>query len=107
VKPVMCLDFDGVLKMPDGSPVPGAVEAVTRYLDHFDVLVYSARSARPGGIQEMKWWLRDNGFPVDRLGFPPGKVPLHVLIDDQAVRFEGSWPEPGELLAGKSWVEGR
>lgn len=71
-KPILCLDFDGVIHsyksgwvksdfIPD-PPVPGAFEFIYRALEHFDVQIFSSRSktAHSGdggnGIRAMKFW---------------------------------------------------
>lgn len=112
-KPTLCLDFDGVLhwyrngwKGPlviDDEPVPAAVEMVTKYLDYFEVVVFSSRSHQPGGIQAMTHWMNKHGFPVERIGFPVTKPSAFLSIDDRALRFEGVFPGPEELLAMKPW----
>lgn len=67
-KPILCLDFDGVLHeyrsgwkgarcIPD-PPVPGAIPALLSYLKHFDVCILSSRSHQWGGRRAMKRWLR-------------------------------------------------
>lgn len=67
MKPILCLDFDGVLHsyssgwkgaavIPD-PPVPGALEFVVRSLDRFRVAIFSSRSHQWGGRRAMKAWL--------------------------------------------------
>lgn len=68
MKPILCLDFDGVLHsytsgwkgariIPD-DPVPGALEFVVGALDRFRVCILSSRSHQWGGRRAMKQWLR-------------------------------------------------
>lgn len=68
-KPILCLDFDGVLHsytsgwkgarvIPD-PPVPGALEFLVGALDHFEVCILSSRSHQWGGRRAMKRWLRE------------------------------------------------
>lgn len=70
MKPILCLDFDGVIhsyasgwkgaaNIPD-PPVPGALEFMVRALERFDVAVFSSRSHQWGGRRAMKQWLRRN-----------------------------------------------
>ena len=70
MKPILCLDFDGVLHsytsgwkgasvIPD-PPVPGALQFVVEALDHFTVAVHSSRSHQWGGCRAMKRWLRNH-----------------------------------------------
>ena len=67
MKPILCLDFDGVLhsyssgwkgarRIPD-PPVPGALEFVVGALDLFRVAVLSSRSHQWFGRASMKLWL--------------------------------------------------
>lgn len=64
-KPVLCLDFDGVIHaytsgwkganvIPDG-PVPGAMAFILEAQKHFTVAIYSSRSGQRYGIDAMKF----------------------------------------------------
>lgn len=66
-KPILCLDFDGVLhaytsgwqgaaRIPD-PPVFGAIEFLIDAREHFQVSVFSSRSHQWGGRRAMKRWL--------------------------------------------------
>jgi hypothetical protein len=66
-KPILCLDFDGVLHsylhgwqgpgvIPDG-PVPGALNFLTKAADFFEIHVFSSRSAWRRGRRAMRAWL--------------------------------------------------
>ena len=66
-KPILCLDFDGVIHahksgyqgarvIPDG-PVDGALEFISEALEHFEVHIYSSRSHQWGGRRAMRRWL--------------------------------------------------
>ena len=67
-KPVLCLDFDGVLHSyasgwqgvgaVSDAPVPGAVEFLLRAQRAFTVAVYSSRSSSVRGRWAMQRWLR-------------------------------------------------
>lgn len=68
MKPILCLDFDGVLHsytsgwkgatvIPD-PPVPGALEFVVGALERFSVAILSSRSHQWFGRLAMKRWLR-------------------------------------------------
>lgn len=68
MKPILCLDFDGVIHsytsgwkgartIPD-APVPGALQFIVEALDHFDVQIFSSRSNYLFGRAAMKRWLR-------------------------------------------------
>jgi len=67
-KPILCVDFDGVLHsytsgwkgprvIPD-PPVDGAIQFLITAQKHFNVHVYSSRSRYFGGRRAMKVWLR-------------------------------------------------
>lgn len=68
MKPILCLDFDGVLhsytsgwkgarNIPD-PPVPGALEFVVGAITRFRVCILSSRSHQWGGRRAMQQWLR-------------------------------------------------
>lgn len=112
-KPILCLDFDGVLHsytsgwkgaavIPD-PPVPGMVPFLERALAEFDVQIFSSRSGQDGGMDAMKDWI---GYHVmdhfggvmadppeleraiairDVIGWPTEKPPAMVTIDDRAI----------------------
>jgi len=67
MKPILCLDFDGVLHsytsgwkgaavIPD-PPVPGSLEFIVKALDTYEVAIFSSRSHQWGGKRAMKRWL--------------------------------------------------
>jgi hypothetical protein len=122
-KPILCLDFDGVLHaytsgwqgvdvIPDG-PVPGAMFFLLQAVRRFDVCIYSTRSNDPAGIMAMdraiKEWLDAELLPVQvaevrwHIKFPAEKPPAMVTIDDRAVTFTGAFPSVEDLLAFKTW----
>ena len=131
-KPILCLDFDGVLHLyssgwngaaciPD-PPVPGAMAFLVEAVEHFQVAVFSARSGQQGGLLAMKDWLREqltthfqNGPLADdllaRIDFPTRKPAAFVTLDDRALTFSGTFPpvpvperpaEPRYLGGGRS-----
>src|SRR5262245_2133850 len=66
-KPILCLDFDGVLHsyasgwqgaavIPD-PPVEGAIQFLYDALLHFRICIYSSRSHQEGGIEAMQNWI--------------------------------------------------
>lgn len=121
-RPILCLDFDGVIHMyssgwkgaaviPD-APVPGALEFIIQASEKFSVNIFSSRSHQQGGIQAMKMWL--DYWQVDRelrpdiriseiVHFPTEKPPAHITLDDRAVTFNGTWPDLKNLLEFKPW----
>jgi len=132
-KPILCLDFDGVIHsyssgwrgarvIPD-PPVPGAIRwlrsllsdpecicaMAPRYLD-FNVQIYSSRSRYFGGRRAMKKWLAREfekiGDPpqlVELIKFPRMKPPAFLQIDDRALTFRGVFPTVAEMKAFKPW----
>lgn len=122
-KPILCLDFDGVIhsyesgwkgadKIPD-DPVPGAITFLMKAAEHFEVHIFSSRSNQDGGIPAMMEWLRKhatNLYGVNQatnliavIGFPTAKPPAMLTIDDRAITFDGTFPEPTSLLSFKPW----
>jgi hypothetical protein len=112
-KPILSLDFDGVLHwyrngwqgatVIDDIPVPGAQEFVSNALEHFRVVIYSSRSHQTGGIDAMREWLQEHGFP--EVEFCTEKPSALVSIDDRAITFSGDWPDPVDLLAFQPWYK--
>jgi len=118
-KPLLSLDFDGVihlytsgwtdvLNIADG-PVPGAFNFIREALDHFEVAIFSGRSAHPGGVEAIQKWFADNGLEAEyreRLQWPIAKPMAYLIIDDRALQFSGNFPEPSRLLAFRPWNKG-
>lgn len=120
VRPILCLDFDGVIHsytsgwkgadvIPD-EPVLGAIAFMRLAILVFDVQVFSSRSNQEGGIDAMKRWLTEweerEGFApylVEHISFPTEKPPAHVSLDDRAIQFTGKWPYLSDLLDFKPW----
>jgi hypothetical protein len=127
-KPILCLDFDGVIHSYSSGwqganivlddPVPGALEFMYEALDDFDVQVFSSRSNQNGGITAMKKWLRqwainllgDGRFSDDPMlcwleciKWPTEKPPAMITIDDRAITFTGEWPDIEKLKTFKPW----
>lgn len=123
-KPILCLDFDGVVHsytsgwkgaavIPD-PPVPGAIAFMLSALHVFDVAIFSSRSHEPGGIGAMRDWLRlhagydwhsiPGGTPrLQEVRFPDHKPAAFLSIDDRALTFDGTWPDPAKLLGFLPW----
>jgi hypothetical protein len=112
-KPIVCIDFDGVLHsyiskweseaiIPD-QPVPGAQMAIQEYLDAgFRVAVFSSRSGTKAGRQAMAKWCTENNFP-DGMEFPKEKPPAILNIDDRGFCFEGNFPTADFIMKFKPW----
>lgn len=125
-KPTLCLDWDGVIHGYDSGwkgatvipdpPVPGAIDFIKRALEHFTVAIYSSRSGEPGGIEAMRFWLRDQFalasqgalteldlIQLHHIKWPIMKPSAFVTLDDRALTFDGHWPSMESLLAFKPW----
>jgi hypothetical protein len=130
-KPILVLDFDGVLHsyssgwkgaavIPD-PPVPGFAQFLERAVEAFHVCVYSSRSAEPEGRAAMRIWLHGRlcehykrefpqGWPplwitnlLLQIGFPETKPAAFVGLDDRALTFTGTWPDIDELRSFRPW----
>jgi len=123
-KPILCLDFNGVIhdhrgkwKGPEhvnGPVIPGALEFLSDAVKHFTVCIFSGSSLQPWGISAMQEWLRNaflsSGMDIARMNevleaiqFPAEKPPSFVSIDDRALTFTGTWPSIESLKAFKPW----
>lgn len=132
-KPILCLDFDGVLHsytsgwkgatVISDAPVPGAIEFMARAKDSFELHIFGSRSSAAGGIDAMRRWLRDAieyhfdcmfvpGHPddfdaaqalINALKFPTEKPAAMISIDDRALTFTGIWPSIDELRRFQPW----
>lgn len=125
-KPILCMDFDGVIHsyssgwkganvIPD-PPVPGALQFLAAAMEVFTVAIYSSRSHQEGGTHAMREWLSfwsddpEYGMPSDfdhsawgDLQWPDHKPAALITIDDRALTFDGTFPDPKALLAFKPW----
>lgn len=124
-KPTLCLDFDGVIHsyasgwqgetvIPD-PPVDGAIEFLYEAVKHFEVCIFSTRSATVEGRQAMCRWLiewddayrsehhiRGSSLAV-RIKFPATKPAALVGIDDRVLTFTGTFPDVQTLRKFKPW----
>lgn len=110
-KPLLSLDFDGVLHwyrngwkgaaVIDDEPTPGAVDFVNEAKEYFRIVIYSSRSSHPAGIEAMKKWMEKHGFP--EVSFATDKPKAFLTIDDRAIQFNGTWFDPKDLLEFKPW----
>ncbi len=130
-KPILCLDFDGVLHsyvsgwrgaaIIADKPVPGAAAFLVEATCHFDVQVFSSRSHQEGGIKAMQTWIEiivlehfDDGGErppkysqvsevLNAIKWPTEKPPAMVTLDDRAITFTGVWPAIEDLKNFKPW----
>jgi hypothetical protein len=125
-KPILVLDFDGVLHsytsgwrgadvIPD-PPVPGAMKFIWEASDHFTIAVFSSRSHQPGGTAAMMIYLYREFTKVyfgthvveaekkfADIQWPREKPAAMITIDDRAITFTGVWPEIETLKAFRPW----
>lgn len=124
-KPILCLDFDGVIHsytsgwkgadvIPD-PPVVGAMQFIWDVTDHFRVAIFSSRSNQAGGLSAMKAWLyyyfkdywngdvRQADHKLAEIEWPLEKPMAMVTIDDRALTFNGTWPRIEDLKAFQPW----
>lgn len=119
VKPILCLDFDGVLNsytsgwqgadVVSDPPVKGAFDFIRKALKHFEVYIFSSRSNQPGGIATMQDWFIKHNWPgtyltgPEYLYFPTEKPAAFLTIDDRAITFTGEWPDIEQLKSFQPW----
>lgn len=124
-KPILCLDFDGVIHsytsgwqgagiIPD-PPCPGALSFIVAALTVFRVAIFSSRSSSPGGIAAMQLWLKrhaeqelepDHAIAmIEAVEWPTEKPPAFLTLDDRAVLFNGTWPDLKTLRQFKPWYQ--
>ena len=90
-KPVVCIDFDGVLNNykfydPDNlfDMRPGAYDFIMKLSVIYRVVILTARDT-----EKVKEWLRENDIVVDEV--TNVKPPAVCYVDDRAVRFDGDF----------------
>jgi len=111
-KPIVCLDFDGVIHgyqsgwkgaavIPD-APVPGAMDAITEYLDAgFAVHIFSSRSKSILGRIAMKRWLAKNlGKHWEEGSRSPSYAEAECLGDAEELvrRLKFPWFKPAATI---------
>jgi len=119
MKPILCLDFDGVCHsytsgwkgatiIPD-PPVDGMWEFLAEAFKEFQICIFSSRSNFPRGEEAMFEWFKQYARDPDefliaaRLEFPTEKPAALITIDDRAYCFNGIWPDVKELRAFQPW----
>ena len=125
-KPILCLDFDGVIHsyesgwkgadvIPD-PPVPGALQFIAVAIGSFRVAIFSSRSNQPGGLRAMQQWFGYwsvdpvHGMPPNfnhgiwgEIEWPTEKPAAFLTLDDRALTFDGTWPTMDTLRNFKPW----
>jgi hypothetical protein len=119
-KLILNLDFDGVMhsyksgwqgidNIPD-PPVPGLFEWMREAIKHFEIHVFSARSAEEEGREAMYDWVTKYAPDLaDELVYTAEKGPMFIGIDDRVIQFFGDWSDPRfdpkNLLAFTPWYK--
>ena len=108
----LAIDFDGVLSAYTGwkgeleldPPLPGAIEALREYLEHYIVVVFTTRAATQAGRDALSHWFVDAGFSEFELLSREGKFtvsdtkpPAWLYIDDRCYLFTGTFPTVNEI----------
>jgi len=125
-KPILCLDFDGVLHsyssgwkgvgVCDDPPVPGAEDFLHEATRFFRVAIYSSRSKSLRGRAAMRSYMyrhfnmpltfspdHSHDFLHEEVYYPWFKPSAFLTIDDRAITFKGTWPEIDSLRSFKPW----
>lgn len=109
-KPILCLDFDGVLHsytsgwkgaavIPD-PPVPGAISFLLYAAEQFEVAILSSRSHQWGGRRAMKRWLRRwIIFDLHDTIFKNKPSWVQVILSDEDVFGHGSMDRLDQAVA--------
>lgn len=111
-KPILCLDFDGVVHSYElgwsdgtiyGSPTKGFQQWAEDASEHFLLVIHSSRSATPDGLQAISAWLKK--FGLDWIEVSSTKPPAYLTIDDRCITFRGIWKDldPAKLAKFKPW----
>lgn len=120
----IALDFDGVIHdysggwtghVPEGGPVPGALEFVQEMLAQgWEVSIFTCRALPENETPDSPWakhaerigavreWLVRYGFPGEVI-LTGHKPHAEIYVDDRAFRFQGCWNAVRAALDVKPW----
>lgn len=115
------VDFDGTLHSgpwegadrASGAPIAGAKAFLEALLasPKYQAAIFSSRNTQPQGPETMRRWLRErlglSEAQVSKIDFPTAKPPHHVLVDDRAWAFRGTYPTMAELDVFETWQEAK
>jgi len=134
-KKILALDFDGVIHaytsgwkgpriIPD-PPVDGALTWIENFIKNYctvpdsycamapdgdwEVCIFSSRSRYMGARWAMRNWMLKHGFDPNLIAavkFPTRKPPAIITIDDRALCFTGTFPNPEDLVNFTPWNKG-
>lgn len=126
-KPILCLDFDGVIHSYErgwqggeiyGSVTPGFFDWLNQAHRFFKIIIYSSRSKTEEGRAAMReWfssqeylWLKDKNpstgvYPEGTISFAHEKPLAFLTIGNRALTFDGDWRkfDPSRLIQFKPW----
>ncbi len=111
MKPIICIDFDGVIHSYEhgwrngeiyGTVTKGFFEWAQVMKDHFTLVVYSSRSKDIDDRGNMYRWFRDRWnewmrasqgvtLHIDDFIFAHEKPSAFITIDDRCICFDGDW----------------
>ncbi len=104
----LAVDFDGVLHQysrgwQNGElydpPVLGSQAALEELIDRgYQIVIYTTRAETEEDIEEIREWLRLEGFVCWNCEITNRKPPAIAYIDDRAVRFT-NWTDMVKLWA--------
>ncbi|MGE5701731.1 MAG: hypothetical protein ACM32O_04305 [Clostridia bacterium] len=103
-KPVVCLDFDGVLAHYDGwkgelhlgKPLDGSLDFIRTHSRRYRFVIHTVREPRL-----VEQWLSHHGFPA--LPVMREKPKAIAYVDDRSIRFDGDWTALTEALKEPPW----
>lgn len=114
MKKTILIDFDGVIHSYSSGwkgiysiidpPVDGAFEMLNKYLDQFEVFIFSTRCESQEGIDAIRRWFRFYKFErLHELQYTYWKRPAWLTIDDRTFQFKGIFPSVEEIEKFKPW----
>lgn len=62
----------------------------------YQVVIFTTRAKTPEGVEAIKKWLKEHGFPDLKITDKKGSASLYV--DDRAYRFDGSFDKVVKYL---------
>lgn len=87
------LDWDGTCVDENGEWIDGAVAAIRKLRKTGVVIIHSSKASWDGGHALITMKLRDTGLKLDKTLQITAKPRADVYLDNQAIRFTGSWVE--------------
>lgn len=109
-KPILCIDFDGVIHSYEkgwqngeiyGTVLPGFFDWAAYAKNIFKLVIYSSRSKNPETLKQMSDWLQielqfwipltTETLSFEDFEFAHEKPPAFLTIDDRAICFKGDW----------------